>query len=79
MSMQLQQTIMWMSQIMQQRGLTPPMAMDPTPTITPSQIPTPIFNLEIENHDQATTIHLTQKRREVNFPGSLQPNPGVVQ
>lgn len=79
MSIQLQQTMMWMSQIMQQRSLTPPVAVNPTPITTPSQIPRPTFITEIKNHDQATTVLLTRKEGKANLSGSLQLNPGAVQ
>lgn len=40
------------------------MAINLVLAITPSQVLTPTFIPEIENHDQATIVHLNRKRRE---------------
>lgn len=49
---------------MQQRGLTPPIIMNPIPTTTPSQMPTLTLIPEIKNHELVTAVHTTRRRRE---------------
>lgn len=48
--------MMWMNQIMQQRGLMPPTVVNLAPTLTPSQVPTPTFVSKIENYEPVTAI-----------------------
>lgn len=64
MLLHLQQTMMWMSQIMQQRGLTPSMTTNQMPVTTSSHAPTPMFVLEAKNLEPITATQGTQRRRD---------------